>query len=424
MNTKKSKIMVTIRKRPISKKELSKNEVDIIEKENNDGIILKELKEKLDLTKYVEEHYFVFDQVYDENNSNKDIYNSCVKDLVEYAFDGGKSTVFAYGQTGSGKTFTMMGKDNGNIPGLYLLACNDIFIKKDYKEYEDLDIQISFFDIYCGKLYDLLDNRNQLILREDGNNKVNIVGLSYVSVDNIEEILMQINRGISNRVTSATGANIDSSRSHAILNINLIKNNKFIGKISFIDLAGNERGADTYFNDAKTRLDGAEINKSLLALKECIRALDLEKKHLPFRGSKLTLVLKDSFIGKCKTVMIGCVNPCNSCCELSLNTLRYADRVKELKKGKKQSISKKNNLKNELMLPRQHNNKIKKLNIKDFKNNSKSYKEVDNKSNLLRNNSLLENKSIRNNLIPPNSEDSIDRPEPNIKVLTSYLIRK
>ena len=88
------------------------------------------------------------------------------------------------------------------------------------------------------------------------------------------------------------------------------------------------------------------------------------------------------------------------------------------------NISKKNNLKNELMLPRQHNNKIKKLNIKDFKNNSKSYKEVDNKSNLLRNNSLLENKSIRNNLIPPNSEDSIDKPEPNIKVLTSYLIRK
>lgn len=101
--------------------------------------------------------------------------------------------------------------------------------------------------------------------------------------------------------------------------------------MSFIDLAGSERGADTTDQSKQTRLDGAEINKSLLALKECIRALDLEKKHLPFRGSKLTLVLKDSFTGNSKTTMIANVSPANSCCEHTLNTLRYADRVKELK---------------------------------------------------------------------------------------------
>jgi kinesin family protein 2/24 len=104
------------------------------------------------------------------------------------------------------------------------------------------------------------------------------------------------------------------------------------GKMSFIDLAGSERGADTIDQNKQTRLDGAEINKSLLALKECIRALDLEKKHLPFRGSKLTQVLKDSFTGNSKTTMIANVTPANSCCEHTLNTLRYADRVKELKK--------------------------------------------------------------------------------------------
>ena len=102
--------------------------------------------------------------------------------------------------------------------------------------------------------------------------------------------------------------------------------------MSFIDLAGSERGADTIDQNKQTRLDGAEINKSLLALKECIRALDLEKKHLPFRGSKLTQVLKDSFTGNSKTTMIANVSPANSCCEHTLNTLRYADRVKELKK--------------------------------------------------------------------------------------------
>ena len=108
---------------------------------------------------------------------------------------------------------------------------------------------------------------------------------------------------------------------------------KFSGKMSFIDLAGSERGADTVESKKQTRIDGAEINKSLLALKECIRALDLDKKHTPFRGSKLTQVLKDSFTGNSKTTMIANVSPANSCCENTLNTLRYADRVKELKKG-------------------------------------------------------------------------------------------
>jgi len=103
-------------------------------------------------------------------------------------------------------------------------------------------------------------------------------------------------------------------------------------------------------------MDGAEINKSLLALKECIRALDMDKKHLPFRGSKLTMVLKDSFTGgNCKTLMIANVSPTISCCEHTLNTLRYADRVKELKKPQKENSpgSKKSDLSNILMLARQ-----------------------------------------------------------------------
>ena len=137
-----------------------------------------------------------------------------------------------------------------------------------------------------------------------------------------------IAHGSSVRITSQNSTNSDSSRSHAILQISLLNGKKTFGKISFIDLAGCERGADTIDQNKQTKIDGAEINKSLLALKECIRALDQGKTHTPFRGSKLTMVLKDSFTGFCRTVMIGNVSPGSGSCENTLNTLRYADRVK------------------------------------------------------------------------------------------------
>lgn len=150
----------------------------------------------------------------------------------------------------------------------------------------------------------------------------------------VQELMELIAFGLCARTTGVTGANVDSSRSHAILQISMRDpRGQTVGKISFIDLAGSERGADTLDRDRQTRMDGAEINKSLLALKECIRALDQEKKHTPFRGSKLTLVLKDSFTGNCSTLMIANISPTASCCEHTLNTLRYADRVKELRRG-------------------------------------------------------------------------------------------
>lgn len=187
-----------------------------------------------------------------------------------------------------------------------------------------------------------------------------IVGLSEKVVSSVEELMSIIDFGMKVRTTGVTGANMDSSRSHAILQISFKEpDQKLFSKISFIDLAGSERGADTVDQNKQTRMDGAEINKSLLALKECIRALDQDKKHTPFRGSKLTLVLKDSFTGNCKTLMIANVSPSQSCCEHTLNTLRYADRVKELKKGGQHdghsggAMSAEDKLANALMLARQ-----------------------------------------------------------------------
>ena len=146
-----------------------------------------------------------------------------------------------------------------------------------------------------------------------------------------------IEKGASNRSTGSTSANRDSSRSHAVLQLHLRKSagskvDVEHGRLTFIDLAGSERGADTDQASRTTRLEGAEINTSLLALKEVIRALATgdAMAHIPFRGSKLTQVLKESFVGKnSRTVMVACVAPNMTNCEHTLNTLRYADRVKE-----------------------------------------------------------------------------------------------
>jgi kinesin family protein 2/24 len=303
----------------------------------------------------MEGHNFTFDQVFDKESTNEEvnfiqIYQTCVEPLISAAFDRTKITCFAYGQTGSGKTFTMMGEKN--VPGLYVMAAGDVF-KLLGKNSLGLKVYVSFYEIYCGKLHDLLNDRQQLFAREDAKSNVNIIGLKEWSVNSVEDIMKVIEFGLSVRMTGVTGANDESSRSHAVLQISLKNQAKLHGKISFIDLAGSERGADTVDNLKQTRIDGAEINKSLLALKECIRALDQDKRHTPFRGSILTQVLKDSFVGRCRTVMIANVSPTNNNCEHTLNTLRYADRVKELKKVGKPIKREADALADALMLPRQ-----------------------------------------------------------------------
>ena len=208
--------------------------------------------------------------------------------------------------------------------------------------YANLKLGVSFYEIYCDKIFDLLNNWEQCLAREDNLGKVHVQGLKELLVPNYDSILELTAQGLANRIVGKTGMNENSSRSHAILQITLrnMETRKKNGQITFIDLAGNERGSDVKQTNKQTRQDGAEINKSLLALKECIWALDSSKQHLPFRGSKLTMVLKESFIGNCQTVMIGNVSPSILSSETTLNTLRYADRVKELKQGGAKSKSK------------------------------------------------------------------------------------
>ncbi|XP_031779768.1 kinesin-like protein Klp10A isoform X1 [Nasonia vitripennis] len=332
-------ITVCVRKRPLNKKEIVRKEVDVISVPRKDQIVVHEPKAKVDLTKYLENQLFRFDYAFDESCTNEIVYKYTAKPLVATIFDGGMATCFAYGQTGSGKTHTMGGDFNGKTQdckkGIYAMVAKDVFKCLKMTKYRPLNLVISasFFEIYSGKVFDLLADKEKLRVLEDGKQQVQIVGLTEKVVENCEEVLKLIQHGNTVRTSGQTSANTNSSRSHAVFQIiaRTPGTHKIHGKFSLIDLAGNERGADTSSANRQTRMEGAEINKSLLALKECIRALGRKGTHLPFRASKLTQVLRDSFIGeKSKTCMIAMISPGMSSCEHSLNTLRYADRVKEL----------------------------------------------------------------------------------------------
>ncbi|KAH8305877.1 hypothetical protein KR018_000377 [Drosophila ironensis] len=334
-------ISVCVRKRPMNRRELSMKSVDIITVPTYDSVIVHELRNKVDLTKILEHHRFRFDYTFDEHCSNTLVYEHTARPLIRTMFEGGNATCFAYGQTGSGKTHTMGGEFCGKVQdcrgGIYAMAARDVFEQVSRPEYKKAgaNITCSFFEIYGSKILDLLHpDKPTLRILEDGRQHVVIVGLTEMPVTKVEDVLLLIDVGNKARTSGQTSANAKSSRSHAVFQISLHMPDTWgaCGKCSFVDLAGNERGADTQTDSRQARLEGAEINRSLLALKECIRALSQHSGHLPFRGSKLTQVLRDSFIGgsKNKTCMIAMVSPSMKCLENTLNTLRYADRVKEL----------------------------------------------------------------------------------------------
>uniref|UniRef100_A0A668UZM5 Kinesin motor domain-containing protein n=1 Tax=Oreochromis aureus TaxID=47969 RepID=A0A668UZM5_OREAU len=319
------RICVCVRKRPLNKKsELSMKDLDVITIPSKDVVMVHEPKQKVDLTRYLENQTFRFDYAFDDSTTNEMVYRFTARPLVETIFERGMATCFAYGQTGSGKTHTMGGDFSGKkqdcSKGIYALAARDVFLMLKKPSYKKLDLQVyaAFFEIYSGKVFDLLNRKAKLRVLEDGKQQVQVVGLQEKEVKCTEDVLKLIEVGNSCRTSGQTSANATASQPRRIPD-HSPEEGKMHGK-----------GADTSSADRQTRLEGAEINKSLLALKECIRALGRNKPHTPFRASKLTQVLRDSFIGEnSHTCMIATIAPGMTSCETTLNTLRYANRVKE-----------------------------------------------------------------------------------------------
>ena len=211
---------------------------------------------------------------------------------------------------------------------------DDLFAMLEEKERSSgkrVLVYVSYFEIYGGRCQDLLNSRQRLNVREDGSGEIIVSELMEMKAETVDALHAIIETGNRNRTTHATESNDVSSRSHAICQITLRMEHPVhgaevvLGRFSLIDLAGSERGADTKSHNRQRRMEGAEINKSLLALKECVRALDAGSSHVPYRASKLTLVLKDSFTNKkSRTVMIVNVSPAASSADHTLNTVTPA----------------------------------------------------------------------------------------------------
>ncbi|KAF2440034.1 kinesin family protein-like protein [Karstenula rhodostoma CBS 690.94] len=291
--------------------------------------------------KRVKDQTFAFDRVFDENTTQGDVYESTTKPLLDSVLDGYNATVFAYGATGCGKTHTITG--TSQQPGIIFLTMQELFEKiTEVQGEKTTEVTLSYLEIYNETIRDLLvegGSKQTLMLREDANQTVSVAGLTSHHPQNVQEVMDIIVRGNEYRTMSPTEANATSSRSHAVLQINVsskarnasVNEPHTMATLSIIDLAGSERASVTK-NRGERLIEGANINKSLLALGSCINALcdPRKRNHIPYRNSKLTRLLKFSLGGNCRTVMIVCVSPSSAHFDETQNTLRYANRAKNI----------------------------------------------------------------------------------------------
>ncbi|XP_028622897.1 kinesin-like protein KIF18A [Grammomys surdaster] len=290
---------------------------------------------------------FVFDAVFDETSTQMEVFEHTTKPILHSFLNGYNCTVLAYGATGSGKTHTMLG--SAAEPGVMYLTMLDLFKCMDeIKEEKECSTAVSYLEIYNEQIRDLLTNSGPLAVREDAQKGVVVQGLTLYQPKSSEEILQLLDNGNRNRTQHPTDVNAVSSRSHAVFQIYLrqqdktasINQNVHIAKMSLIDLAGSERASISGTKGTRF-VEGTNINKSLLALGNVINALADTKRrnqHIPYRNSKLTRLLKDSLGGNCQTIMIAAVSPSSLFYDDTYNTLKYANRAKDIKSSLKSNV--------------------------------------------------------------------------------------
>ncbi|KAI9031276.1 P-loop containing nucleoside triphosphate hydrolase protein, partial [Hyaloraphidium curvatum] len=285
---------------------------------------------------------YTFDRVFAETATQQEVYEGSAKPLIDAVLGGYNSTVFAYGATGCGKTHTIVGTQED--PGLIVRMMEDLFERMSALEGDRvIEAQFSYLEVYNEIIRDLLMPDAApagLDVREDDHGVV-VAGLSLHAFSDPTAVMDMLLRGNSNRSKAPTEANQASSRSHAVLQVHIQHKDRASGThsswtkavLSIIDLAGSERASVTK-NRGERLHEGAKINRSLLALGNCINALckpGATAQHVPYRDSKLTRLLKHSLGGNCRVVMIANISPHPMHYEETHNTLMYANRAKQIR---------------------------------------------------------------------------------------------
>ncbi|XP_071228256.1 kinesin-like protein KIF1B isoform X10 [Salvelinus alpinus] len=350
-------VKVAVRVRPFNSRETSKESKCIIQMQGNSTIISNPKNPK-DPAKS-----FSFDHSYWSHTTPEDptfasqslVYNDLGKEMLQHAFDGYNVCIFAYGQTGAGKSYTMMGRQEEGQEGIIPLLCEELFekINDNNKDEISFSVEVSYMEIYCERVRDLLNpkNKGNLRVREHPLLGPYVEDLSKLAVTSYNDINDLMDAGNKARTVAATNMNETSSRSHAVFTI-VFTQRKYdsetdlstekVSKISLVDLAGSERADSTGAKGTRLK-EGANINKSLTTLGKVISALaevdyttskSKKKKKtdfIPYRDSVLTWLLRENLGGNSRTAMVAALSPADINYDETLSTLRYADRAKQIK---------------------------------------------------------------------------------------------
>ncbi|XP_061689968.1 kinesin-like protein KIF1B isoform X1 [Syngnathoides biaculeatus] len=345
-------VKVAVRVRPFNSREMSKDSKCIIQMQGNSTTILNPKAPKEPAKT------FSFDYSYWSHTTPEDpsfaaqnqVYNDIGKEMLQHAFEGYNVCIFAYGQTGAGKSYTMMGKQEEGQEGIIPMLCEDLFEKineDNNKEELSYSVEVSYMEIYCERVRDLLNpkNKGNLRVREHPLLGPYVEDLSKLAVTSYTDIADLMDAGNKARTVAATNMNETSSRSHAVFTIVFTQrkhdsetdlSTEKVSKISLVDLAGSERADSTGAKGTRLK-EGANINKSLTTLGKVISALaEVSKKKkksdfIPYRDSVLTWLLRENLGGNSRTAMVAALSPADINYDETLSTLRYADRAKNIK---------------------------------------------------------------------------------------------
>ncbi|XP_008943031.1 PREDICTED: kinesin-like protein KIF1B isoform X2 [Merops nubicus] len=344
-------VKVAVRVRPFNSRETSKESKCIIQMQGNSTSIINPKNPK------EAPKSFSFDYSYWSHTSPEDpcfasqsrVYNDIGKEMLLHAFEGYNVCIFAYGQTGAGKSYTMMGKQEESQAGIIPQLCEELFEKINDNSNEEMSysVEVSYMEIYCERVRDLLNpkNKGNLRVREHPLLGPYVEDLSKLAVTSYTDIADLMDAGNKARTVAATNMNETSSRSHAVFTIVFTQkkhdtetdlSTEKVSKISLVDLAGSERADSTGAKGTRLK-EGANINKSLTTLGKVISALaEVTKKKkktdfIPYRDSVLTWLLRENLGGNSRTAMVAALSPADINYDETLSTLRYADRAKQIK---------------------------------------------------------------------------------------------